>query len=117
MTEIYLAKTHLLIKSGYGNPEMHSHSSSHIIIGLEGDMKVSVNGESVVCGGAFLPSGVSHTVDGFGRPLLVFMFDVTSKVSEQITDFRSLKAQEAERIVSAWQLYDGCKTEETYEGF
>lgn len=117
MTEIYMAKNYLLLNAGYGNLEMHSHSASHIIIGLEGDMKVSVNGESVVCGGAFLPSGVSHTVDGFGRPLLVFMFDVTSKVSERITDFRNLKAQEAERIVSAWQLYDSCKTEEAYEGF
>lgn len=117
MTEIYLTKTHLLLKAGYGNPEMHSHSASHIIIAPEGDMKVSVNGESVVCSGAFLPSGVSHAVDGFGRPLLVFMFDVTSKVSEQITDFRSLKVQETERIVSAWQLYDSCKTEEAYEGF
>lgn len=37
----------------YGNPETHSLSASHIIIGLEGDMKVSVNGESSVCGGYF----------------------------------------------------------------
>lgn len=117
MTEIYLAKTHLLLKTGYRNPEMHSHSASHVIIGLEGDMKVCINGENVVCSGAFLPSRVSHAVDGFGRPLLVFMFDVTSKVSERITDFRSLKAQETERIVSAWQLYDSCKTEKVYEEF
>lgn len=117
MTEIYLAKTHLLLKAGYGNPEMHSHSASHVMIGLEGDIKVSVNGESVVCSGAFLPSGISHTVDGFGRPLLVFMFDVTSKVSERITDFRSMNVQDAERIVSAWESFDRCKTEEAYEGF
>lgn len=117
MTEIYLAKTHLLLKTGYGNPEMHSHSASHIIIGLEGNMKVNVNGESTVCGGALLPSGIRHTVDGFGRPLLVFMFDITSKVSERITDFKSLNAQEAERIVSAWRSWESEKTVEGYEDF
>lgn len=37
MTEIYLAKNHLLLKTGYCNPEMHSRSASHIIIGLEED--------------------------------------------------------------------------------
>lgn len=117
MTEIYLAKNHLLLKTGYKNPEMHSHSASHIIIGLEGDIKVSVNGESTVCGGALLPSGVSHTVDGFGRPLLVFMFDITSKVSEQVTRFKVLKGQEIERIISVWRSWGGGKTREDYEDF
>lgn len=117
MTEIYLAKNHLLLKSGYGNPEMHSHSACHIIIGLEGDMKVSVNGESAVCRGVILPSGVDHTVDGFGRPLLVFMFDITSKVSEQLTDFKVLKKQKTERIISAWQSWESEKNEDAYEDF
>lgn len=117
MTEIYMSKSHLLLKSGYGNPVMHSHLASHIILGLEGDMKVCVNGENVVCRGALLPSGVNHTVDGFGSPLLVFMFDITSKVSEQITDFKILKKQEARQAISAWRLFDGSRAEEDYETF
>ena len=40
MTEIYLAENHLLLKTGYGNPEMHSHSACHVLVGLQGDMRV-----------------------------------------------------------------------------
>lgn len=112
-----MSKNHLLLKAGYGNPDMHSHSASHIIVGLEGDMKVCVNGENVVCRGALLPSGVNHTVDSFGSPLLVFMLDITSKVSEQITDFTILTRQEIEQIISAWRLLDGGRAEEDYEAF
>lgn len=117
MTEIYLAKTHLLIRSGYGDPQMHSHSACHIITGLHGDIRVCAGGESVMCSGAFVPSGVSHTVDGFGSPLLVFMFDITSKVSEKITDFKELEKQETERIVSAWQQWETEKNADDYENF
>lgn len=117
MTEIYLAKTHLLIRSGYGDPQMHSHSACHIIIGLYGDIRVFADGESVMCSGALVPSGVCHTVDGSGSPLLVFMFDIMSKISEQITDFKVLKKQDTERIVSAWQLWEIEKNREDYEFF
>lgn len=112
-----MVKNHLLLKSGYGNPEMHSHSASHIIIGLEGEMRVSVNGENAVCRGALLPSGTKHTVDGFGRPLLVFMFDITSSVSEQITDFKILKSWETGRIISAWRAWEDGKAGADYETF
>lgn len=37
MTEIYLAEDHLLLKTGYGNPEMHSHSACHVLVDLLGD--------------------------------------------------------------------------------
>ena len=117
MTEIYLSDTHLLLKTGYGNPEMHSHSASHIIIGLEADARVNINGENTVCRGALVPSGVKHTVDSCGKPLLVFMFDITSRVSECITNFKTLKTQEAERIISAWQSWDDSKIGANYEDF
>lgn len=55
--------------------------------------------------------------DGFGRPLLVFMFDITSKVSERITDFESLKMKETERIISAWRSWERGKNVEGYEDF
>ncbi|MCM1192349.1 MAG: hypothetical protein NC389_07950 [Acetatifactor muris] len=40
MTGIYLAKNHLLLEAGYGNPEMHSHSACRVLIGLHGDMRM-----------------------------------------------------------------------------
>ena len=56
MTEIYLAENHLLLKTGYGNPEMHSHSACHVLVGLQGDMRVITEKETVMCRGAILPS-------------------------------------------------------------
>ena len=84
MTEIYLAENHLLLKTGYGNPDMHSHSVCHVLVGLQGDMRVITEKETVMCRGAILPSGMVHTVESFGEPLLVFLFDITSTVSEQM---------------------------------
>ena len=82
VTEIYLAENHLLLETGYHDPQIHSHSAAHILLGLHGDMRVITEKETILCRGALLPSGTAHTVDSFGRPLLVFLLDVTSTVSE-----------------------------------
>lgn len=117
MTEIYLAKDHLLLESGYGNPQMHSHWASHVLVSLYGDMCVVTDRESVVCRGAVLPSGTSHTVDGFGRPILVFLFDITSVVSERIGTFAVLEEQIAERIASSYQQLKAGNLSKNYENF
>lgn len=61
MTEIYLAKNHLLLAAGYGNMEMHSHSASHVLVGLHGKMRVVTNEEEITCRGAILPSGIAFS--------------------------------------------------------
>lgn len=104
MTEIYLAENHLLLEAGYGNPEMHSHSASHVLIGLHGNMRVVTDKKEIKCRGAILPSGIAHTVDSFGQPLLVFLFDVTSAVSEQIRHFTVLGEQTAGEISGFYQM-------------
>ena len=103
MTEIYLAENHLLLKTGYGNPNMHSHSACHVLVGLQGDMRVITEKETVMCRGAILPSGMVHTVESFGEPRLVFLFDITSTVSERMQCFTVLEERTAEKIALSYQ--------------
>lgn len=117
MTEIYLAENHLLLEAGYGNPEMHSHSASHVLVGLHGEMRVVTDEEEMTCRGAILPSGIAHTVDSFGQPLLVFLFDITSAVSEQIRHFTVLGEQTAGEIARSYQALVGGNPEEGYGDF
>lgn len=117
MTEIYLAKNHLLLEAGYGNPEMHSHSAAHVLVGLHGNMRVVMDKEDVKCRGAMLPSGTVHTVDSFGKPILVFLFDVTSAVSQQIRNFTVLEERTAKAVARSYQMLAGANPVKDYEGF
>lgn len=117
MTEIYLGKNHLLLEAGYGNPEMHSHSACHVLVGLHGDMRVVTDKEDIKCRGILLPSGTVHTVDSFGKTLLVFLFDVTSSVSEQVRHFTVLEEQTAEDIACSYQMLADGNPAEVYEVF
>ena len=105
MTEIYLAENYLLLKTGYGHPDMHSHSACHVLVGLRGDVRVITEKETVMCRGAILPSGMVHTVESFGEPLLVFLFDITSTVSEQMQCFTVLEERTAEGIALSYQTF------------
>lgn len=115
MTEIYLSKNHLLLQSGYGDPDIHRHSACHILAGLDGDIHIRADGENWTCRGALIPSGMQHTVKETDTPVLVFLFDSTTTVSEQISRFRTLDADAAEQIVSAYRrrVQGGC-LEEAY---
>lgn len=104
MTEIYLAEDHLLLESGYGNPEMHSHLACHVLVGLHGSMRVITEKETVMCRGAIIPSGIVHTVESFGEPILVFLFDIMQAVVEQMQRFMVLNEQAAEGIAAAYQM-------------
>ena len=117
MTEIYLAENHLLLKTGYGNPDMHSHSACHVLVGLRGDVRVITEKETVMCRDAILPSGMVHTVESFGEPLLVFLFDITSTVSEQMQCFTVLEEQTAEDIALSYQMLTAGNPEKDYGKF
>ena len=117
MTEIYLAENHLLLKTGYGNPEMHSHSACHVLVGLQGDMRVITEKETVMCRGAILPSGMVHTVESFGEPLLVFLFDVTSTVSERMRSFIVLEEGTAEGVALSYLMLTAGNPERITENF
>ncbi|MCM1495550.1 MAG: AraC family transcriptional regulator [Bacteroides sp.] len=117
MTEIYLTENHLLLEAGYGNPEMHRHSASHILVGLWGEMRVITDKEDVICSGIILPSGAAHTVDSFGKPFLVFLFDVTSVVSKQIRKVTVLEKETAEHIAYSYRILVKENPEKDYKRF
>ena len=117
MTEIYLAENHLLLKSGYGNPKMHSHSACHVLVGLQENVRVITEKENVICRGAILPSGMVHTVESFGGSLLVFLFDITSTVSEQMQRFTVLEERTAEGIALSYQTLTAGNLEQDYGKF
>lgn len=96
---------------------MHSHSAAHVLVGLHGDMRVITENETILCRGALLPSGTAHTVDSFGNPLLVFLFDVTSTVSEQIQRMAALERGTAERIALSYRTLAAENPADGYETF
>lgn len=96
---------------------MYSHSAAHVLVGLHGDMRVITENETILCRGALLPSGTAHTVDSFGNPLLVFLFDVTSTVSEQLQRMAALERGTAERIALSYRTLAAENPADGYETF
>lgn len=62
VTEIYLAENHLLLETGYHDPQIHSHSAAHILLGFHGDMRVITEKENILCRGALLSSGTAECI-------------------------------------------------------
>ncbi len=53
-----------------------------------------------------LPSGMVHTVESFGEPLMVFLFDITSTVSEQMRSFMVLEEHLQNEMTATDMFYD-----------
>lgn len=102
MTEIYESKDHLLILSGYGDPNMHSHSASHILVSNTLFHLITEERE-YSCYGALVPCNISHTVKTDGSPMLVFMFDETTSVSLEMHSFECIDQSKAESIMQDFQ--------------
>lgn len=117
VTEIYLAEDHLLLETGYRDPQIHSHSATHVLVGLHGDMRLITEKENILCCGALLSSGTVHTVDSLGMPLLVLLLDVTSTVSEQIQRLETLDGKTAERIALSYRTLAAGNPADGYEKF
>ena len=76
MAKLYEANNHILLHTQSLQPSAHRHMAAHIIISMAGSMKVQCAGAEYLCHGILLPSGVSHTVDTRGNPVLVFLYDL-----------------------------------------
>lgn len=102
MTEIYLSLNHLMLKSGYGDPELHSHLAAHVLVSLSGCVDVIAAGRSMKCAGALIPSGCPHTVTSGGAPVLVFLFDSTTAVAARISEVSEIAPEAAARIAAGY---------------
>ena len=90
MTRIYEAHNHILIQSGYADPQKHRHMAAHIIISIGGNLIAKTDGSEYNCKGIMIPSGVSHAVHTQEASALVFLYDCTTDIARQITSIQCI---------------------------
>lgn len=105
-TEIYAAGNHILVKSGYGDPDMHRHSAAHILVSLGSRMNIVTEDAKIECKGAMIPSNAAHTVDNNDDQMLVFLFDETTVCSEQIKEIQVLSRESVCGIVNSFECME-----------
>ena len=76
--------------------------AAHIIISIDGSMKVQCAGAEYLCHGILVPSGISHAVDTQGNAVLVFLYDCTTEVAKQIREVTCITDEVCKEIT---QLY------------
>ena len=115
MTKLYEVNNHILIRTESLRPAEHSHMAAHIIISMVGSMKVQCAGAEYLCRGILVPSGISHAVDTQGNAVLVFLYDCTTEVAQQIREVSCIPEEICKEIV---QLYaDMESVSDSYFGF
>lgn len=90
MTKIFEGNQYILIRAGYSDPVVHSHMAAHIIMVPDGDMMVYSGDRILSCRGILIPSGTEHRIDTHGNSALIFLFDCTSNIAEEITEIREM---------------------------
>lgn len=86
MTDILFEYDHILIRSEYKTPDIHSHLASHLIVGLNGNITCNICGNSFEASGVCIASDIPHTVHADTGELLLYLFDTASYYSEQISE-------------------------------
>ena len=115
MTKLYEANNRILIHTETLQPAEHSHMAAHIILSMNGSMKVQCAGAEYLCHGILVPSGISHALDTQGNAVLVFLYDCTTEVAKQIREVTCIPEKICKEIV---QLYaDMESVSDSYYGF
>ena len=85
-----------MIYTEYSSPELHSHSAAHIMISLEDEIEVITKNEKKRCRGIAIPSGMTHAANTNKNKVLVFLFDNTTSIANQIKNLTLLSDKIAE---------------------
>jgi len=117
MTKLYEANNHILIHTGYDNPVMHRHMAAHIIISINGKMCVESDGVEYQCHGVMLPSGTLHSVNTYGKPALVFLYDCTTDIAKQIQTISYVSGDCCQKIVESYTNFENACTSDDYRRF
>ncbi len=109
MTETLFAYDHLVMRSEYRTPDIHSHLAVHLIAGLGSVLHCTVDNENFDADAVFIASDVSHTVYSDSGEMLVFLFDPASRYAEkteglylQGEKYFPLPVEKTEPIRSLW---------------
>lgn len=115
MTKLYEANNHILLHTQSLQPAEHSHMAAHIIISMNGIMKLQCAGAEYLCRGLLIPSGISHAVDTLGNPVLVFLYDCTTDVAKQIREVTCIPEESCKEIARLYGTWEG--TAASFDGF
>lgn len=84
-TRIFVAADHVLLQAGYDAPALHSHQALHLLIGLEGPVRLQTAAEDgrkhTESQGFLLDTGVPHCCGREPRNMLVLLADSTSDLA------------------------------------
>lgn len=114
MTKLYDATNHILIHAEYNNPVIHRHMAAHIIISMGNTMCVVANDELFQCHGIMIPSGTPHTVNTYGNPVLVFLYDCTTDIANQIQSIQCISGECCQNIVASYADMEQSYTTDNY---
>lgn len=115
---MYEAGNHLLVCADYSDPELHRHSAAHIMISLEDKIDIIIEKKKTQCRGIVIPSGIAHTAITENNKVLVFLFDNTTSVANQIRTLDILSDEAVNEIVEAYDCFENSdKSNESYGKF
>jgi len=115
---MYEARNHLLICAEYADPEPHKHSAAHIMVSLDDSIEIIAANERLKCRGILIPSGMIHTASTNRNRVLVFLFDNTTAVAEQISTLKMIPNDAVDRIRDAYCAFENSdKSDLSYTAF
>ena len=85
---------------------MHSHSAAHIMISLDDEIEIITKSEKISCRGIMIPSGISHTANTGENRVLVFLFDSTTSVANQIEKLTILSSHAVKEVEEAYSFFE-----------
>ena len=110
MTDTLFEYDHILMKSEYRTPDIHSHLAVHLIVGLGSELHYTIENENFDADAVFIASDVPHTAYSDSGEMLVFLFDPASRYASEIDHLFlhggksfCLAADRAETIKTLWK--------------
>lgn len=96
----------MLVCAEYADPELHSHSAAHIMISLDNKIDIITKTEIIQCRGIIIPSGIAHTANTDKNKVLVFLFDNTTNIANQIKNLSVLSDEAIDEVVKAYCCFE-----------
>lgn len=110
LTEVFYGFDHILLSMGYHDPLPHRHLAKNLLISLHDKFVCRINEDRISCTGICIGSDIMHTVQRDSGELLVFLFDETSYLAEQLETqylkgklFCILSETLCSRVVEEWE--------------
>lgn len=117
MTRLYESCNHILLCSRNSDPGQHCHMAAHIIIAREQNMTALLDGKKCACRGILIPPGTSHSIDSHNHPVLVFLYDSTTRTAAGIREVRILPESECDRICRLFSEFEKDGSPLAYRSF